>query len=247
MSPLKIPMPLLSSDEARSLIKLAKSLCATQSPEPVFVALQRLLEDQDRPQIADFFKRIKKMSPSQRQILERSFSTGQVESKIWLISELKAHIGPSHQTVIIAAGWTALFATLLNWIHPTHTYQILSVDRDPEATVMAGQLNKWFELNSKNFFAIQKDIFEFPYHEFNALVVINTSCEHLTDLGSWVKSLPPHTVLVLQSNNAFSYPDHIACVSSAQELAEKAGLQEILFQGELKLSDYSRFMIIGKT
>jgi len=51
--------------------------------------------------------------------------------------------------------------------------------------------------------------------------------------------------LVVQSNNNYEHEEHINCVSSLEEFAEQTPMSIVLYAGELKLKNYTRFMRIG--
>ena len=59
-----------------------------------------------------------------------------------------------------------------------------------------------------------------------------------------VRNIP---LFVLQSTDDDQYDDHINCVSSAEELAEQAGLIDVKYMGSKTLSNgMTRFMVIGR-
>ena len=74
-------------------------------------------------------------------------------------------------------------------------------------------------------------------------VVINTSCEHMTD--EWFYNLPDGQFVVLQTNNYFSNEQHINCVHSVVEALEKYQFSEVFYYGEIDNMIYDRYMIIG--
>jgi len=43
----------------------------------------------------------------------------------------------------------------------------------------------------------------------------------------------------------FHLDEHTNCVNSHEELAEKSGLNTILYSGKLDLDNYERYMVIG--
>ena len=88
------------------------------------------------------------------------------------------------------------------------------------------------------------DMYEYHYKEH---LVINTSCEHIPNLSEWINVIPTKRIVALQSNNFVLGSGHINCVSSEDELADKAGLKEIWYKGKLQMPMYTRYMIIGLT
>ena len=64
---------------------------------------------------------------------------------------------------------------------------------------------------------------------------------------------PERTLLVLQSNDKTSEPDHINCVNDCGELSSKAGIKELFadkkkmnMDSPFPLDRFTRFMVMGK-
>lgn len=88
---------------------------------------------------------------------------------------------------------------------------------------------------------------EIDFREFDT--IINTSCEHMFNMSRFreINSKYKHTLLVLQSTDDDSYPDHINCVKDENHLAEQANIVDIKYMGSKKLSNgMTRFMVIGR-
>jgi hypothetical protein len=77
-------------------------------------------------------------------------------------------------------------------------------------------------------------------------VVINTSCEHISQeqYETWLGKRTNSQLLVLQSNN-YDIPEHVRIANSLQEFKEQSHIK-VLWAGELELPLYTRYMIIGK-
>jgi hypothetical protein len=80
----------------------------------------------------------------------------------------------------------------------------------------------------------------------DADIVINTSCEHITqdDYDLWLSGMPHNSLLVLQSNN-YDIPEHVRTAKDLEHFKEQCHLEKILYAGELTLPLYKRFMVIG--
>jgi len=171
-----------------------------------------------------------------------SFWKGQVNSKVWLIENLRNYLIPVPSKVVIHGGWNGVLSSLLfnSSISISH---ITSVDIDPECEEIAKTINKRQEIEGK-FTAITHDMCT---HLYDADIVINTSCEHVTDkqLSSWFDNIPNNCLIVMQSNNYFELEEHINCVHTANELASKVNFSHFK-TFELEMPKYTRFMIIGK-
>lgn len=77
----------------------------------------------------------------------------------------------------------------------------------------------------------------------NVDIVINTSCEHMSN--KWFDSLPPDTIVCLQTNDYFDNPQHKNCVEGLPQAKSKYPMKRIVYEGELKTELYTRFMLIG--
>lgn len=75
--------------------------------------------------------------------------------------------------------------------------------------------------------------------------IINTSCEHIENFAEWYAKIPNGKLVVLQSNDYFEVPDHINCSADLDTFSKSAPMSDIKFEGELFLSNYTRFMKIG--
>jgi len=171
-----------------------------------------------------------------------SFWKGQINSKIWLIDELKKHITQSSNEIVIHGGWNGVLSSLL-FNSEIPVKKITSIDVDPKCEEIAYTINKRQELEGR-FQALTHDMCD---HKYNADIVINTSCEHITDtqLKIWFDNIPNNSLIVMQSNNYYDLDEHINCVNSAEELAQKVNLT-YCDKFEKEMPKYIRYMIIGK-
>jgi uncharacterized protein (DUF2235 family) len=80
----------------------------------------------------------------------------------------------------------------------------------------------------------------------DADVIINTSCEHITQdqFELWKSGIPYNSLLVLQSNN-YDILEHVRTAQNLDEFVEQCDLRTVLWAGELELPLYKRFMVIG--
>jgi hypothetical protein len=81
----------------------------------------------------------------------------------------------------------------------------------------------------------------------DADVIINTSCEHITQdqYDLWLSGMPHNSLLVLQSNN-YEILEHVRTANDLDNFKEQCNLERILYAGEIELPLYKRFMIIGR-
>ena len=77
-------------------------------------------------------------------------------------------------------------------------------------------------------------------------VIINTSCEHITQLQyyEWLHNQNSDSLYVLQSNNYVDLDEHINCSEDLIHFEQKSKLR-VLFSDRLELPKYDRYMIIG--
>jgi hypothetical protein len=169
-----------------------------------------------------------------------SFWKGQIRSKEWLINSLRPHI-TKMISVDICGGWNGVLASML-FQSNIICKSIRSIDIDPNCEEIANTINKMEQMVGK-FQAVTADMCDLTY---NADVVINTSCEHITQeqYDKWLGNILPGALIVIQSNN-YEIPEHIRTVDSLKTFEEQSNLK-ILWSGEYKLPLYKRFMIVGK-
>jgi hypothetical protein len=168
-----------------------------------------------------------------------AFWSGQLKSKEWLIKNLRPHV-KKFVTVDIHGGWVGVLASML-FQSDVPVSSIRSVDIDPTCKPIAVNMNKVEEMVGK-FCAVTADMCEI---RSDADVIINTSCEHITQdqYDLWLSGHPHNSLLVLQSNN-YDIPEHIRIAKNLDEFKQQCHVN-VLWAGELELPLYKRFMIIG--
>jgi len=175
-----------------------------------------------------------------------SFWKGQLQSKEWLIDNLRSYI-PVDKTkidVVIHGGWNGVLASLLyNSGMPIDI--IKSIDIDEDCKVVADTINKRQEMTDK-FFAITSDMCFYEY-DIEPDIVINTSTEHLTNdkYDLWFEKIPNDCLVVLQNNNYTDIAEHVNCYNTVDDFANNCKLNTILLTDTLELPLYNRFLIIG--
>ena len=203
------------------------------------------------------------------EIWDDCFSRGQLESKLWLVKELKkckVDLG----IVFLCAGWYATLATML-FESGIKVDKIRSFDIDPSCATIAETFNKKWFMDSWRFKSSTVDIMDFEwslkpapsdgsvgnfYYNTDANgksvqmkdkpdTIINTSCEHIENFDVWYRKIPDGKLVVLQSNNFFEVDEHVNCVNSVEEFAQQSPMTTVLYKGELELPKYTRYMRIG--
>ena len=169
-----------------------------------------------------------------------AFWSGQLKSKEWLITNLRKNVN-KFVSIDIHGGWVGVLASML-FQSDVPILNIRSVDIDPSCEPIAVNMNKIEEMSGR-FRAVTSDMCAI---RSDSDVVINTSCEHITQeqYNLWLSGIPHNSLLVVQSNN-YNIPEHIRLAKSLDEFKEQSGLT-VLWAGELELPLYTRYMIIGK-
>lgn len=173
-----------------------------------------------------------------------SSTTSQMESKLWLASEL-SKLDLKYKKVAIIGGWFAQYLTPL-LIENLNVDFVHNYDIDKDAKIISYKFNRRYK-EQGNYKASNKNLFLKPINE-NFDMVINTSCEHMFPMRKF-RELNPRLkpIYVLQSTNETKYDDHINCVNSPEELANQAVLENVLYSGSKILDNgMTRFMVIGK-
>lgn len=186
-----------------------------------------------------FWMQAIRQSPDPMRTMD-AFWSGQLKSKEWLIKNLRNHV-KKFVTVDIHGGWVGTLASLL-FQSDVPVLNIRSVDIDPTCEPIATMMNKQEEMVGK-FRAVTADMCAI---RSDADVIINTSCEHITQeqYDLWLSGMPHNSLLVLQSNN-YNIPEHVRIANSLEEFKQQCGI-EVIWAGELELPLYTRYMVIGK-
>lgn len=169
-----------------------------------------------------------------------AFWSGQLNSKEWLITNLRKNVNKC-VSIDIHGGWVGVLASML-FQSDIPVTNIRSIDIDPTCKPIAINMNKIEEMVGK-FHAVTADMCEI---RSDADVVINTSCEHISQdqYDLWLSGMPYNSLLVLQGNN-YDIPEHVRTAASLEEFKTQCGIN-VIWSGELELPLYTRWMVIGK-
>ena len=137
-------------------------------------------------------------------------------------------------TVDIHGGWVGVLASLMfqSEIGPSYKH-IRSIDIDPTCEPIATMMNKKEEIAGK-FRAVSADMCDI---RSDADVVINTSCEHITQdqYDLWLSGMPYNSLLILQSNN-YNIPEHVRTSDSLEAFKDQCKIK-VVWAEELELFD----------
>ena len=178
-----------------------------------------------------------------------SFSSSQIQSKIWLVEELeKCQLDAKKQRIWILAGWYGLTNFIIRTRGRIPILEVRSFDSDPECEPIADKINNLWEWQQWQFKAHTADVNELEYKWPFPDIVINTSVEHM-ESDRWWDLIPAGTLVALQACD-LDHDEHTADFKNLQDLVDKYPMTFELFTGT-KVFDYgskrmSRFMLIGR-
>jgi len=179
-----------------------------------------------------------------RQDLSIALNRKQIACKKWLIDQLIETAGSEFGTIWVLGGWYGVLPALLFDDQHFKIGKIISFDIDPDCEEVAECLNRE-PMAAGRFEARTGDMLSLDYAGSAPDLIINTSCEHIPDIGAWLDLVPYGTRMALQSNNYFGEPDHLNCADTLATFKAQAPLSTIDYEGELQLKHYTRFMLIG--
>jgi hypothetical protein len=187
--------------------------------------------------------------------LGNALNRRQTASKIWLLDALFDSHGAALGKVHILGGWYGVLAAFFMHDPRFKIERITSFDLDPNCAPVANSLNA-DKVDRGLFEPITADILDLQYAPDGVRIdtlslplpdiLVNTSCEHLENFDDWFDALPNNILLVLQSNDYFSEPEHVNSVPDLAAFKRQAPLSTIVFEGELEFDKYTRFMLIGR-
>ena len=174
-----------------------------------------------------------------------ALNRNQVTSKKWLVETLYDATKGELGRVCVLGGWYGVLAAMLLHDGRFDIASVCSVDMDPSCEAVAGSLNKT-HVEAGKFTSRTADMLDLDYGGEGFDLIINTSCEHLERIGDWFARISGGPLLTLQSNNYYGIDGHVNCVDDLGAFKAQVPLPEILFEGELELPSYTRFMLIGR-
>ena len=80
----------------------------------------------------------------------------------------------------------------------------------------------------------------------SADTVINTSCDHMGDSAAWWDNIPTGKLIILQNNDWFENDQHNNSVTDISVFKNLYPMAELLYEGELDCTLYTRYMLIGR-
>lgn len=169
-----------------------------------------------------------------------ALSEGQTSSKQWLMDSIISTWGKdAFRRTTMVGGWVGMLPLVVS-AHGIPIDEWHSVDLSEEANRAATILNP------VNLVAHTTDMMDYQYTDGD--LIINTSGEHIPDVGAWLSLLPSGCRVVVQSNNMFGIDGHVNCVDSEDQLFSKVKDYldvNLLSTLPLPWHGWKRFMVIG--
>ena len=175
-----------------------------------------------------------------------SFTPDLVTSKLWLAHKVKALMRKTdvekYRTVYVLGSWFGNMAIFL---------QQKGVEFD---RIVLVDINRdWMKISQELLEPIQdkletriEDANKLTYYGKQPILVINTSCNEMTNEG-WLDRIPAGSTVALQARNNVQSVDIVT--NTIEEFNDQFPLGDAFYLGERKLQDpevsYQRFMKIG--
>jgi hypothetical protein len=238
---------LRSGVEADLIVALGDALCprggsSTRSPQDV---VRSCPDPQRRRELERLLARIDSWPPSERNDVVEAFDEFQTRSKLWLIDELSGVLDLGRAEMMVVGAWYGVLPLLCHLHLPRPPVHTLCLDVDGRACEVGertiGALYPTIGYRCADAMTVDYGAAGRPW-----TVVVNTICEHLPDLPGWWRRIPPGQLVVLQSNDYPGCRDHVNWVHGLDEMKQQTPLSDVLFEGELPLTLFRRFMLIGR-
>ena len=180
-----------------------------------------------------------------------SFRPDHIKSKKWLVHEICKHntvntgeykLVKKFNRVAVLGSWNSvLLKELLESRTSVEHWDFYDINHDCHR-----DRDIYHEVNQlqRNYTSIENDVPTlFAHDDIHKQydLIINVSCEHMTDIKA-VKG----PLYALTSNNYEGIEGHINTITKHEELAIKNGINTIEYEGSLKLTNYTRFCTIGR-
>ena len=174
----------------------------------------------------------------------KSVSPKQIQCKQWLLKELR-RVPRDFKNIQLYGGWYGY--PLIDMLDRAYNLKnVTNIDCDHAAIKVCHRFSKhYFDHSFVEYSKLAVEQFSGDFQ--NVDLVINTSSEHMSDLPVLIKNklYSDNCIFALQSNNMADLDEHTNCVNSHEELAQKSGLNKILYSGKMTLDNYERYMVIG--
>ena len=191
-----------------------------------------------------------------------AWSQGQISSKAWLCNTASV-LGLKLGRAWVLCGWLGTLSYfLLVRREKLGIDHMRSFDINPDCRQLSELLNLRWVMDEWKFKSATLDVNSAIYDEFSYLLlkhdgtsqmvcesadtVINTSCDHMGDDRTWWDRIPSGKLVILQNNDWYENDQHNNSVATLREFKKQYPMSQLLFEGELDCTLYTRFMLIGR-
>jgi|SRR5210317_795042 len=165
----------------------------------------------------------------------KSVSPEQIQCKKWLLKELR-HVPCDFKNIQLYGGQYGYpMIDMLDKVYNLET--LINIDHDHHAILVNKKFSKeYFNHSFVKYSELAVEDFTGDFK--NVDLVINASSGNMSDLPMLIKNklYNKNCIFALQNNNS---------VNSHEELAQKSGLNKILYSGKMTLDNYEMYMVIG--
>ena len=189
----------------------------------------------------DLFKSIINESKENPDLLD-SYSLNQFKSKENLLYHIQK-LELSNPYIVILGSW---YGSILVPALVDHAEEITCIDIDERVIAIAK--NRLFK-KYKSVDFICSDVFDVNRNGRikNSNLIINTSCEHMTNMSELPALYESNAYFAFQSNNMYDIPTHINCVTSIDEFySQLPHNATVLEENEIEDDRGIRYTLIGK-
>lgn len=175
-----------------------------------------------------------------------SLSDGQTASKLWVADVLNQFLDIKTKSVGVFGGWVGILCRFLYDYVGVKSVDNIEIDGTLEKVnqIVMGPFAQYSKF-------IHADMYDFDYVQNVYDVYVNTSGEHIPSLKDWIEKIPEGKIVIIQSNDFTSHPQHINCVENVLELEEKIleakNVKNTVYRGTMQLPIYKRFMVVVLT
>lgn len=220
----------------------ARTLGKDEYYQVIVDGVARLFDD---PFLHDLARTLVEFTDAANVDLADALGKNQIASKKWLIDRLAATGRTDFDNVYLLGGWYGLFGAMLLRDPRFRIGNVKTIDVDPACAAVAESLCR-SHVAAGRFEAVTADINDIDYGRLGGRdLLVNTSCEHIADIGAWFAEIPAGILLAVQSNDQYDDPEHVNCVPDIETLKGQVPLARLLYEGQLALKRYTRFMLIG--
>ena len=172
--------------------------------------------------------------------LSESLRSNQLKSKKWLVYEITKFKTEFKKVAVLGSWNSVLLYELMSDKAKVDSWDFFDLDQTAHDDRDQYFIHNQMKMNYNSFTLDVTQLFDKPEIAQSYDLIINPSCEHMTDLTAIEGPM-----YALTSNNYVTVKDHINTIGHHEDLVVKNGIKNVLYQGTLKLPNYERYCVIG--